>query len=83
MEPERLNGKDVKTVHIRISEELKDEDNLMSIRDFLIERKGKCSLYFHLDGVIIKASSQLKVSDDDDVVTRLKSYPQVVEVWKE
>jgi len=83
MEPEKLNGKDVKTVHIRISEELKDEDNLMSIRDFLIERKGKCSLYFHLDGVIIKASSQLKVSDDDDVVTRLKSYPQVVEVWKE
>ncbi|NOY08987.1 MAG: DNA polymerase III subunit alpha [Spirochaetes bacterium] len=83
MEPEKLNGKDVKTVHVRISKELKDEDNLMSIRDFLIERKGKCSLYFHLDGVIIKASSQLKVSDDDDVVARLKSYPQVVEVWKE
>ena len=83
MEPEKLNGKDAKAVHIRVSEELDNEENLLSIRDFLIGKKGRCSLYFHLENVIIRASSQLKISDSDEVVEHLKSYPQVVEVWKE
>jgi DNA polymerase-3 subunit alpha len=87
--PEDLSGKKATAVHIKLSREYIDEENSYKLRDFLSEKKGPCHIYFHImaEGAggekVIKASTQLSVSADPDVLFKLKQYPQVIDVWSE
>ena len=81
--PETLPHKRTCSIHIGISGEFQDDKHLMFLRDYLIEKRGECPLFLHIDGVVIKASSQLTVSDTEEVLEGLRAYPLVTEVWKE
>ncbi len=84
MEPESLKEKNTHSIHVRLSENIEEEEEgLLNMREFLIEKKGRIPLFIHIGNVVIKASSQLSVSDSEEVVKSLKSYSLVEEVWKE
>ncbi len=85
--PAELKAPEPRAVHVRLCTELASEENLLPIRDYMIERVGKCAVYFHLvkeeEEVIIKASNQISVSADDQVLKGVMEYPLVEAVWKE
>ncbi len=81
--PDALQDKRVPSVHIKLAEDFEDEQTLLRLRDYLIERKGRCALYLHMNDVIVRASSHLAVSDGNEVIEGLRSHPPVTEVWKE
>jgi DNA polymerase-3 subunit alpha len=87
--PQDLSQKKATAVHIRLSRDFIDEDNSFKLRDFLSEKKGNCHIFFHLEEKngggekIIKASNQLSVSADPEMLFKLKQYPQVIDVWSE
>ncbi len=89
MDPADLAEREPQAVHVRIGDEPGGEEALIRIRDYLIDKPGRCAVYFHLPGpgggdeVVIKASPQLTLAADDGVLSGLAAYPQVVEIWKE
>ena len=89
MDPGDLAEQEAQAVHVRIGGELDGEEALIRIRDYLIDKPGRCTVYFHLpcpgggEEVVVKASPQLTLAADDGVLSGLAAYPQVVEIWKE
>ena len=87
MEPDLLPDASPKEVHIKLSHFLRDEEELVNLRSFLIERRGECVLYLHApaegDGkdVVIKASPHLRVSHQNDVLNEIRHLPDVEAVW--
>jgi DNA polymerase-3 subunit alpha len=90
LDPFQLADREPQAVHVRIAGRLSSEETLIPIRDYLIEKPGKCTVYFHLknpggggEEVVIKASPQLTLAAEESVLKGLSAYPQVEEVWKE
>jgi len=89
MDPDELQSRISRSIHVRFRSDIgDDQDNLLRLRDYLIDKAGECPVYFHLVGegkeeYIIKASSQISMSGDDAVLEEVRAYPQVEEVWKE
>ena len=89
MDPDQLQTRLTRSVHVRFSSDInEDQESLLRLRDYLIEKAGECSVYFHLVGegeeeYIIKASAQISMSGDDAILEEVRAYPQVEEVWKE
>jgi DNA polymerase-3 subunit alpha len=89
MEPGGLPQKSARAVHVRIKEEVGSEESLHEMREYLLDRRGSCSLYFHVDGgngggeTVVQASSQIRVADSEDLIAGLREYPQVADVWTE
>ncbi len=84
VDPTDLKNGETHSIHIKFYDSIsEDDEGILDLRDFLIERKGKYPLFLHVGNVVIRASSQLSVSDSDEMVESIKSYPQVEEVWKE
>ncbi len=87
--PDGLPGKQAKTVHIRFDAGFNEEESLYSLRDFVFNKAGKCTLFLHLcknnngKDRIVKASSGIGISSENDVLEQLRDYPYVTEVWKE
>jgi len=87
--PSKIKHKKAGSVHIRIARDFLNEDNSYQLRDYLFDQKGGCLLYFHLAGnghkreKVIKAAPQLTVSAEPEVLSKLKLYPQVIDVWSE
>ncbi|RPJ09402.1 MAG: DNA polymerase III subunit alpha [Spirochaetaceae bacterium] len=87
--PDALAKKAANAVHIRLSKDLVDEDNSYRLRDFLSDQKGGCRVFFHIEGngereeTVIRATAELSVSADPDILFKLRGYPQVIEVWSE
>jgi DNA polymerase-3 subunit alpha len=87
--PESLARKKPTALHIKLSRGFIDEESSFMLRDFLSEKKGGCQVFFHLENgeeggeKIIRASSQLTVSSESEVLIRLKQFPQVVDAWSE
>ncbi|MFP4442110.1 MAG: DNA polymerase III subunit alpha [Spirochaetia bacterium] len=85
--PEDLTEKEAGEVHIRIPEELESEEELYQLRAHLFENSGVCPVYIHIrqngsgKDSVIRASSQIKVSSQRDVLSRIKDHPRVLEVW--
>jgi hypothetical protein len=65
------------------------EESLHTMREYLLDRRGTCSLFFHVSGtngtpeVVVQASLQIQVADSPDVLDRIREFPQVADVWKE
>ena len=85
--PEELKTRNTASIHIRLSDELEDEDGLDDLRDFVLDCPGRCDVYLHLPGEngdrIIRASSAMRISDEAEVLERLRRSQVVVDVWRE
>ncbi|HUI70485.1 MAG TPA: DNA polymerase III subunit alpha [Spirochaetia bacterium] len=89
VEPGALPQRAAQAVHVRLKDEVGSEESLHTMREYLLDRHGACSLFFHLSGnngtpeVVVQASSQIQVSDSQDVLDHIREFPQVADVWKE
>ena len=85
--PDELQAKSIREVHIKIAQEEASETHLSPLRDFLFESSGSCSVYFHLDTpgkpYVVKAANQIQVPANDDFMERVIDMPGVVQAWKE
>ncbi len=86
-EPEEMDERDTGEIHIRIAEELEDEDELYQLRAFLFEHAGGCPVYLHIgrpeNETVVRASSQLTISAKSSILDDIRGYPRVLEVWKQ
>ena len=87
IDPNELQAKAIREVHIKIDPSFRDETQLVPLRDFLFESTGNCSVYLHLDTqnrpYIVKAASSIQASSGDDFIEDISGLPGVVQVWKE
>ncbi len=85
--PDELQAKAIREVHIKLDPALGAEARYHPLRDFLFESSGTCSVYFHMDTAvrqyIVKAANQIQVSASEDVMDQLQTLPGVLQVWKE
>ena len=87
MEPGSLPQKPASEVHVRLRGEVGSEESLHQMREYLLDNRGGCSLFFHLGAgpaeTVVAASAQIRVSDCEAVLERVRAYPQVEDVWKQ
>jgi len=88
MEPRSMPQKAAQALHVRLRDEVGTEESLHALREYLLDRRGRCALFFHVGGngspeVVVQASSQIQVSDSEEVLDRIREYPQVADVWTE
>ncbi|HVO39842.1 MAG TPA: DNA polymerase III subunit alpha [Spirochaetia bacterium] len=88
VEPAGLPQRAAQALHVRLREEVGTEESLHQMREYLLDRRGTCALFFHLPGngspeVVVQASSQIQVADSREVLDRIREFPQVADVWKE
>ena len=89
MEPGNLPQRPAQAVHVRLRDEVGSEESLHQMREYLLDQRGGCSLFFHLGNgngggeTVVQASSQIRVAGSDEVLAGLKEYPQVADVWTE
>jgi DNA polymerase-3 subunit alpha len=90
MEPGSIPQKPAQAVHVRLREEVGTEESLHAMREYLLDQRGSCSLYFHVGNgtsapreVVVQASSQIRVAGTETVLTVLREYPQVADAWTE
>lgn len=80
-----LKEKSIQEVHISLESNFHDEKAIAEIKEFLFEKSGNCSVYFHLktqQGMyIVKGNQQLLVASDPDTLYELESFPLVERVW--
>jgi DNA polymerase III alpha subunit len=48
MEPEEMGRREARAVHIRLAGDVGSEESLLTLREYLLDHRGSCSLYFHL-----------------------------------
>jgi DNA polymerase III subunit alpha len=86
-EPGTLAGRSARAIHIRLRADVGSEASLHEMREYFLDNKGRCNLFFHLGNgggeTVVRASAHIQVSDSDGVITRIKEYPQVEDAWKE
>lgn len=86
-DPAILKEKSIHEVHIEIDGSFSEEKSLLQIKDFLFGQSGNCSVYFHIDTksgpYIVRANSQLKISNSSDALEKIGSMPLVKDVWCE
>jgi DNA polymerase-3 subunit alpha len=86
--PDDLEEKGVPEIHIRLSSDLRSEEELYQLRAMLVEHPGGSPLFLHLPKrvsgteVVIRASSQITVVSTDQFLSKIASDPRVSEVWR-
>ena len=89
MEPGHLPQRAAQAVHVRLRDEVGTEESLHAMREYLLDRRGGCSLYFHVESgngggeIVVQASTQIRVVGSEEVLEGLRGYPQVADVWTE
>ncbi len=87
IDPNELQAKSIREIHIRIDSTLSTEGKLTPLRDFLFESSGSCSVYFHMEfssrPFTVRAANQLQVSSSDEFLERVLEFPGVTQAWKE
>ncbi|HUZ18849.1 MAG TPA: DNA polymerase III subunit alpha, partial [Spirochaetia bacterium] len=87
MAPEALPEVGLSELHIRLDAD--DEDELYSLRSYLCDHAGNCSVFLHLPRgdsrreVVVRASSQIQVAPAKELIDGLRGLPKVEEVWQE
>jgi DNA polymerase-3 subunit alpha len=85
--PDELQAKSIREVHVRLDPAFHEENQFLTLRDFLFESSGTCSVYLHVQAsnrpYVIKAASQIQASSSEDFLSDLGSMPGVLQVWKE
>ena len=74
-------------IHIMLDPGINSEASLMQLKDFLFDKTGNCSVYFHIDvgnsPYIVKANSMIQVTASEETIKALKDINVVKEVWTE
>ncbi|MDR1748351.1 MAG: DNA polymerase III subunit alpha [Spirochaetaceae bacterium] len=85
--PDEMQEKSIKELHIRMLPGFSEEKELHRLRDILFESSGNCCVYFHIDtpqGLkTVKANHQMTVASSDELIESLAGVPVVESVWKE
>jgi DNA polymerase-3 subunit alpha len=87
--PADLKEQQISSVHILLEGNMSEEIDLYQLRDFIFDQPGRCSLFLHIRNAgaqverVIKASPSIRISADTETIQRMRTYPNVVEVWKE
>ena len=87
--PEDLAPRPPKAVHVRFAGTAADEQEFLRLRDLMVGKPGDCNVYFHIRGdgeggeIVIKASPQLALAAEEDVLSLVRSSPLVEDVWRE
>ena len=86
-DPQTLENHAAQSVHITVDPTFTGEQNLAQLKDFLFDKMGNCSVYFHIDTgnapFVIKANTQITISSAPEVLKELREIPYVKEVWTE
>jgi len=86
-EPGSLPQKPAQAVHVRLKDEVGTEESLHTMREYLLDCRGTCALFFHVEtgngGTVVQASSQIRVAGTEKVLAGLREYSQVADVWTE
>jgi len=85
--PEELEEASFREIHFAFSDNITQED-LDTLKSFLLENNGKCQVFFHIDEkpnkeIIIKAAPQVRTIADDAFLKKAEIYPFVKSVWRE
>ncbi|QSH93498.1 DNA polymerase III subunit alpha [Treponema phagedenis] len=86
---DELEEKSIKEVHVEVASlSMSTDKQFQHLRDFLLgAENGTCDVFIHIaieDKIyIVQASSQVKVSSDDNFLSALGEQPGVLQVWKE
>ena len=86
-DPTQLENQSIQAVHVSLDSNFSSEAAITTLRDFLFDNKGNCSVYFHIDTgnvpFIVKANNQLGISADKAVIDELRQIPFVKDLWTE
>ena len=84
---QQMETHSAQAVHIRLDTNFNSEPAIAQLKDFLFDKMGKCSVYFHIDTgnnpYVVKANDQISVSADEQTLKALKDINFVREVWTE
>ena len=83
----KLETKSANSVHIMLEPTFKSETAIAELKDFLFDKMGNCSVYFHIDTgnnpYVVRANEQLMISAGEETLKKLKDISFVKEVWTE
>ncbi len=75
------------SVHIMLEPNFDSETALVQLKNFLFDKMGNCSVYFHIDTgknpYVIKANDQISMSASEESLKELKEIALVKSVWTE
>jgi DNA polymerase III subunit alpha len=86
LRPEEMKESGSSEVHIKMGSNF-NEDDLISLRSFLIDNQGNSSVYLHMisdrneNDTIIKVSGQITMGASENVLKEMGTYPNIEEVW--
>jgi len=87
MKPEAVPDTLPTEIHIKLSNLTANEEELVSLRSFLIERRGNCMVFLHAPvkanggDIVIKASPHLCISHRTEILEEIRSLPDIEAVW--
>ena len=85
--PDSLETRSANSVHIQISSAFSSEQDLFEIKDYLFEKNGNCSVFFHLSvdksPYVVKVNNQITIDASDETLDELKKLSFVEKVWTE
>ena len=83
----KLESKSANSVHIMLDPSFNTEVKISELKDFLFDKTGNCSVYFHIDTgknpYVVRANEQLKITASEEILKTLRDIPLVKEVWTE
>jgi len=83
----QLENHSAQSVHIQLDTSFTSEAALTKLKDFLFDKMGNCSVYFHIDmgnnPFVIKANNQINMAATPEVIKELKEIDYVKDVWTE
>ncbi len=88
-EPEELREASLSELHIRLTEDYENEEELYGLRALLCDHAGSSSVYLHIPRsaprreIVVKVSSQIQVTPAKTVIEELRRLPRIEEVWQE
>ncbi len=84
---QQLENHAAQSVHIKLNPNFNSEASIMKLKDFLFDKTGNCSVYFHIDTgknpYIVKANEQIQMTASPEALKELKDIDFVKEVWTE
>lgn len=87
VDPKLLESHTASSVHIQLEPNFSSAFAITKIRDFLFDKTGNCSVYFHIDTgnnpYVIKANDQLRLSAGEQTIKELSQINFVKSVWTE
>ena len=86
-DPKLLEQHAIRSVHIELDNNFSSEVEIAPIRDFLFEKQGSCSVYFHIEAenkaYVVKAGNALRVPSTEEFADEVRNLGHVKSVWLE